>query len=237
MRRVAPLATAIIVALLAAWLLLRDRSAAPAAPPPVVAASSPRLPAAAAPPPVAQHPAVRLEPPARAAPRTGAFSGRVVSARGGAPIRGAALTFARGEEAASATADAAGAFRFVPRTAGTWLLAAVTADGFLPFAPEWGQSPVVLVAGAGVDGLVVALDPEEDHRYEGRVVDERDAPVAGAEIAVQAGCGAAASYRCRPCSARTPPARSASSRPTTRSSRPGARGTSPGARRWTTPRG
>jgi hypothetical protein len=110
------------------------------------------------------------------------FEGRVVAADRGAGIGGSELTFARGGAAASTRADATGAFRFEPPTAGRWRLAAVTAAGYLPFAPEWGHSPVELDARPGlhVRGIEIHLSPEV--RLAGRVVDEEDRPIAGADV-------------------------------------------------------
>ncbi len=138
--------------------------------------------------PVAQVPPVTVVPstphaPAARAPN-GAFAGRVVSAADGSPVPGAQLTFARAEEASSVTARSDGTFWFEARVAGRWSLAAVTAPGFLPFAPAWGASPVSLEARAGdvVHGVTITLVPEV--RYQGRVIDEHDAPVAGAEVRI-----------------------------------------------------
>jgi protocatechuate 3,4-dioxygenase beta subunit len=133
-------------------------------------------------------PPVRIVAPTEPGPISvapnGAFEGRVVSAADGSPIPSAQLTFARAEEASSVAARTDGTFRFDARVAGRWSLAAVTAPGFLPFAPAWGASPVSLEARAGevVRGVTVTLSPEV--RYEGRVVDERGAPVAGAEVRI-----------------------------------------------------
>ena len=138
--------------------------------------------------PLAQVPPVRIVAPTEPGPISvapnGAFEGRVVSAADGSPVPSAQLTFARAEEASSVVARSDGAFRFEARVVGRWSLVAVTAPGFLPFAPAWGASPVSLEARAGevVRGVTITLAPEA--RYEGRVVDEKDAPVAGAEVRI-----------------------------------------------------
>jgi hypothetical protein len=128
---------------------------------------------------------------AATAPSTGParFEGRVVSSATGAGIAGADLTFSRAGAAASVRTEADGTFRFEPPGDGRWLLAAVTAAGFLPFAPEWGHSPVQLdaVAGRHVRGIELHLAPAAE--LEGRVVDPDGAPVAGAEVRLR---GAAA---------------------------------------------
>jgi 5-hydroxyisourate hydrolase-like protein (transthyretin family) len=181
-----------IAALLAAgliWLFFVFRIAHPHAPPPVI--SAPREQRPQAPRAFDQRPAVTLAPAAAStiqlpAP-AGAFEGRVVSALTGKGLPGAQLTFARDEETSSVTAAAEGAFRFEARAAGRWSLAAATAAGHQPFAPEWGQSPVQLDARPGetVRGITVALLPAEE--YEGRVIDGEKKPVAEAEITVLGG--------------------------------------------------
>jgi len=119
-----------------------------------------------------------------AARRTGALSGRVISARGGAPIAGASLTFEHRSAAQSVTSTADGAFLLEPREPGVYTLALVTAKGFHPFAPEWGQSPISLVAREGevVRGLTITLAPEVT--YQGLVQSAAGAPVPGAEVRV-----------------------------------------------------
>jgi len=120
------------------------------------------------------------------------FEGRVVSRATARGVAGADLTFSRGGAAASVRAGADGAFRFDPPEAGRWLLAAVTARGFLPFAPEWGHSPVALDARAGqhVRGLVVHLAPAEE--ILGRVLDAEGRAVAEAEVRLLGVAGEAA---------------------------------------------
>jgi hypothetical protein len=128
---------------------------------------------------------IHLEPPAAggvpAAPH-GALTGRVVSRGSGEGIPGAELTFSRAAAASSTRSGPGGAFRFEPPAAGLWRLAAVTAAGHLPFAPEWEQSPVEFAArpGAPLKGLVVVLDPATALR--GLVLSPDGKPVAGAEV-------------------------------------------------------
>ena len=137
-----------------------------------------------------RRPAVTLAPQAAAskgpAP-SGAFEGRVVSALTGKGLPGAQLTFARTEETSPVIAGPEGAFRFEARAPGRWSLAAATAVGHQPFAPEWGQSPVQLDARPGetVRGITVALLPLEE--YDGRVIDGEQKPIADAEITVLGG--------------------------------------------------
>ncbi len=152
---------------------------------------------AAAPAPVPSRLPISLPAPSGvAAPRDAAlpasFEGRVVSRATGAGIPGADLTFARAGGATSVRAGPDGAFRFDPPEEGRWLLAAVTAPGFLPFAPEWGHSPVQLDARAGhsVRGLAVHLVPADE--ILGRVVDAEGRPAPGAEVRLLGAGGEAA---------------------------------------------
>jgi hypothetical protein len=119
---------------------------------------------------------------AAAAPGATAFEGRVLSLGTGAPVAGAELTFSRAGAAASARSGPDGAFLFQPPQAGRWQLAAASAKGHLPFAPEWGHSPVTLEAREGerLTGLAVWLEPQVT--YAGRVLDPKGQPVPGAEV-------------------------------------------------------
>ncbi len=133
---------------------------------------------------------LRLVPATRtedAAATHGAFEGRVVSAATGEGVAGAELTFASRAGAVSVQTGADGAFRFVPDAPGANQLAVVTAKGFLPFGPEWGQSPIHLTAAPGrrIGGIVLALAPLVELR--GRVVGPDGAPVAGAQVRVHTG--------------------------------------------------
>ncbi len=137
---------------------------------------------------------IRLNPAPSADPDAlpGSFEGRVVSRAGGAPVPLADLTFSRAGAAASVRAGSDGAFRFEAPAEGTWLLAAVTAPGFLPFAPEWGHSPVQFDARRGrhVLGVEIHLAPAVE--LLGRAVDHEGRGVAGAEIRLVGTAGAAA---------------------------------------------
>jgi hypothetical protein len=131
------------------------------------------------------------DPSAQPDSRPGTFEGRVLSSATVAPIAGADLTFSRGGAADSVRSDPEGAFLFRPPTAGRWLLAAVAAQGYFPFAPEWGFSPVQLEAAPGrhVRGIEVFLTPAAE--ITGLVVDEDGEPVPGADVQIL-GAGARA---------------------------------------------
>ena len=119
----------------------------------------------------------------------GSFEGRVISATTGDGVGGAELTFAGAGGATSARTDAGGRFRFVPSTAGTWQLAVVTAPGYLPFGPEWGQSPIrfAAVPGQRISDIVLALTPQVE--LLGRVEGADGQPVEGARARVLTGRG------------------------------------------------
>jgi hypothetical protein len=162
-------------------------------------ASGPAPTSAATPPPPRPEPThaatalpMRLVSATRAedsAEPQGAFEGRVVSATTGEGVEGAELTFAGTGGATSARTDAGGRFRFVPDTPGTWQLAVVTARGYLPFGPEWGQSPIrfTAVPGQRISDIVLALTPEVE--LLGRVEGADGQPVAGARVRVLTGRG------------------------------------------------
>jgi hypothetical protein len=181
-RRNAILVTCVMLLLGGAALLLWRRTPPPSTPTPAATpiSTAPPTPAAAAVP--TRLPIAALPPPAGPDARPASFEGRVVSRASGLGVPGAELTFSRAGAAASVRSADDGAFRFEPPAEGRWLLAAVTAPGFIPFAPEWGHSPVQLDAAPGrhVRGLEIHLLPAEE--IVGRVVDGERRPVAGAEV-------------------------------------------------------
>ncbi|MDI1450222.1 carboxypeptidase regulatory-like domain-containing protein [Polyangium sp. 6x1] len=130
---------------------------------------------------------------ADASRRAGAFSGRVIAARTGAPIEGATLTFDHDGVARAITSGADGAFLFEPPAPGVYALAMVAAKGFHPFAPAWGESPITLIARAGevVRGLTITLEPER--RYEGMVLTPTGEPAPKAEVRILEAPGGEAS--------------------------------------------
>lgn len=117
-----------------------------------------------------------------AADEVGHLEGQVRSSATGAGVARAELSFAAGDELHTTTADEQGRFRFAPPTEGSYELAVVAAEGFLPFAPEWGHSPVIFTAtrGNAIAGATIYLAPAAD--YLGRVVDPTGEPVAGAMV-------------------------------------------------------
>ncbi|TKC94149.1 carboxypeptidase regulatory-like domain-containing protein [Polyangium fumosum] len=125
--------------------------------------------------------------------RAGAFSGRVIAARTGAPIEGATLTFDQEGVARAVTSGADGAFLFEPPAPGVYTLALVAAKGFHPFAPAWGESPLTLLARAGeiVRGLTITLEPER--RYQGVVLTPTGEPAPQAEVRILEAPGGEAS--------------------------------------------
>jgi RNA polymerase sigma factor (sigma-70 family) len=178
-KKLAGLLAVLAVLLLGAGGLMWRRSSAPKPPPPVAAA--------------------RLEPPPRPAPRlpaiavpageivrdrspTGSVEGQVVSRVDGAGIGGAELTFSFGDSSLPVTADASGRFRFAPKDAGLYLLARVSAEGYVPFSPDWGDSSISLVLRPGetIRGVRLALRPITI--CPGLVVDPAGKAVAGAQI-------------------------------------------------------
>ncbi|MEK7704621.1 MAG: carboxypeptidase regulatory-like domain-containing protein [Myxococcota bacterium] len=108
------------------------------------------------------------------------FSGHVKSAASGRGLAGVDLTFSRDGTSHGCVSEADGAFRFSTREAGEYTLATVMADGYLPYAPAWGASPVRLTAELGqhIEGIVLYL--EQEMRYLARVTDSDGRPLAHA---------------------------------------------------------
>jgi len=176
----AALAGAVLAALLAFWVWPSGAPGPTTSPPGSVSGPAWRAPGGLPGPGlIASGPAPSEIP----APR-GAFEGTVLSRGTGAGIPGAEVTFSRGGAAAAVRASGDGSFRFDPPESGRWQLAAASAPGHSPFAPEWGRSPVVLDARPGerVRGLALWLDSLGS--YSGRVEDPAGQPVEGAEVRV-----------------------------------------------------
>jgi hypothetical protein len=195
-KRAAVAAALLVAAALAAFYLLRGREErAPAAPRAAAVAAAPaaplRAPAAAPDEPPAGRPDAR--PLALVAARAvadpaspaGSIEGRVVSDASGDGVAGAELVLSLdGGATTTLTTDGQGGFRFRPARAGAVAIASVTADGYLPFAPEWGYSPIELVArpGVRVTDVVIYLAPATE--WLGVVLAPDGSPVAGAEVRI-----------------------------------------------------
>jgi len=151
---------------------------APATSPPTRATSD-----AARTPEAPVRPEVAVAEPDPSAVR-GAIEGQVLNSSTGQGVSGAELTFSRGGVAAGTRTGKDGRFAFEPPEPGVYRLAAVAAEGFLPFAPEWGHSPIAatLAAGQRVRGVTVYLTPKLE--YLGTVLSPEGTPVSGAEIEV-----------------------------------------------------
>jgi hypothetical protein len=190
--RIVLLVCSALLALLSSWWLWPrgDHPATPLGVPPV--ATGPRRPATPAVPttdrqPPAARPELRLEPATvsdEPDAEHGVFAGRVIDWGNGEPIEGAELVFAHGGAGQSVQSGADGRFELRPGQLGTYRLQVASAEGYLPYAPAWGASPIELTARARlrVDGIIVYLTPALD--YTARVVDARGAPVAGATVRV-----------------------------------------------------
>ncbi|MFT3697481.1 MAG: sigma-70 family RNA polymerase sigma factor [Kofleriaceae bacterium] len=140
-----------------------------------------------APPPVQQGVANPLPGQGRALVSTeeapgGLVAGRVINWSTGDGVVGAELTFASDAGAQTVRSTENGAFELAPPAPGSLTLATIAAPGFLPYAPEYEHSTihVALAKGQAVRGLTVFLFPAID--YNGVVVDEKGAPVAGAHV-------------------------------------------------------
>ena len=112
----------------------------------------------------------------------GVVAGRVISGATGDGVAGAELVFTSNAGATTVRTLQDGAFELAPATPGTYELTAVTAPGFIPYAPELAHSSVrvELVAKTAVRGVTIFLFPAVD--YTGRVIDASGMPVAGARV-------------------------------------------------------
>src|SRR6267142_1211962 len=171
-----------LVLVLAAFLAWRRATPREPAPAPAAAASrGATVPAAPAPsPPAVSRPgmtapaiqlAKRVETRAARDLEPGALEGTVLDAESSAGIPGAELTFSHDNSAWSTTTGAGGAFRFAPRTTGTYRLVSIEARGYASFESEFGSSPVSFTSAEGhhVSGVVLRLTPEDKARPRRRV--------------------------------------------------------------------
>jgi hypothetical protein len=131
------------------------------------------------------------------------LSGRVLSSTTGHGIGGAEITIGSSAASFSVTTGPTGEFHWATKEPGVYQLIALTADGFAPFAPALGHSPVVFEARAGVrlSGVTLYLTPAERTletsavtdggtkrgTISGRVVDDRGAGVDNAQVVATGG--------------------------------------------------
>jgi hypothetical protein len=101
----------------------------------------------------------------------------------GAAVPGAELGFAGPTGVVTARSSNDGAFE-LDALPGEYRLVTVGAPGYLPFAPEWDHSTVVVevVPDRRVTGVTVFLFPAMD--YTGKVVDKSGAPMEGARVRI-----------------------------------------------------
>ena len=165
------LVTLAALAVIVGWILLRSGPSTPQpegssvvvrpkAPAPKRAAPTPSVPSSAS--PTAPAPAPIQLPPAGAA-SAGAmqFSGRVVDRDSRAGVANAEITLSRDGSTHMIVSGPGGRFEFVPPAPGSYQVAGVIAEGYAPFAPAYGQSPLALTArpDRAVSGVVIALAP------------------------------------------------------------------------------
>lgn len=113
---------------------------------------------------------------------SGGISGAVVNRNDGAGVEGAELGFEHDTQLHTVTSGPDGVFEFVPPKPGSYTLAVVTAEGFLPFAPAWGHSPIVFVTKVGerLSDVRVAITPAV--HYTGFVRSPQGGAVVGAQV-------------------------------------------------------
>ncbi|MBX7115700.1 MAG: carboxypeptidase regulatory-like domain-containing protein [Myxococcaceae bacterium] len=112
-------------------------------------------------------PTIWALPPSVREPAEGAVGdarGRVISETSRRPIARAEITFATPAGAQSIVTAQDGTFHFIPKVPGTYQVASIRADGFLPFGPDWGKSPVTFVSRPGwhVRDITLTLIPAND---------------------------------------------------------------------------
>jgi carboxypeptidase family protein/PDZ domain-containing protein len=178
-KKMAGAVVVLVLALLGGGLVWRGSIRREAAP---VAMRVPAAPALRRPPSFVPAITAPSGEAARDESAAGSVDGQVVSAVDGSGVAGAQLSFALGEASLPVGADAQGRFRFVPTEAGSYSLARVAADGYQPFSPEWGDSPIsfALRAQERIRGVKLALHPTRT--CHGLVVDQGGRAVAGAQV-------------------------------------------------------
>lgn len=124
----------------------------------------------------------------------GTLEGRVVDRTSGEGIEGARITLDHGDGAHAVITESDGTFVFEAPAAGRFEISMVNAEGYFPYAPDWGQQPVVFVARPGqrISDIVFELSAARIVVVE--VVDPEGKPVAGAEVEILgAGSGGSSS--------------------------------------------
>lgn len=111
----------------------------------------------------------------------GSLSGRVISSHDGVAIAGAELVFIHEGTSTSVSTGADGTFSLRVSEPGRYVLSVASAEGYLPFAPEWGHSSVAFEAAPErrVEGAEIHLTPLLAQVVE---VVHDEAPVEGAAI-------------------------------------------------------
>jgi hypothetical protein len=112
----------------------------------------------------------------------GALEGRIVDWDTRIGISGAELAFVSTGVTHETVSGADGRYRFEAPSLGDWSLAMVTADGYLPYAPELGRSSVSWTSSAAqkIDHADLFLHP--GITYQGQVVDAEGKALAGAVV-------------------------------------------------------
>lgn len=110
------------------------------------------------------------------------MAGRVTSWLDSSPVVSAEVTFAGAGSFFTALTDEGGDFELTVPRPGELVLASVLAEGYLPYAPEWGRGRLRYTARAGqrVEGAGIQLVPRRE--LDGMVLTGADVPVAGAEV-------------------------------------------------------
>jgi hypothetical protein len=112
----------------------------------------------------------------------GALEGRIVDWDTRIGIAGAELAFVSAGVTHETLSGPDGRYRFEAPSLGDWSLAMVTADDYLPYAPELGRSSVSWTSSAGqkIDHADLFLHPA--NTYQGQVVDAEGNPLEGALV-------------------------------------------------------
>jgi hypothetical protein len=114
----------------------------------------------------------------------GEILGRVVAEGSQTSIPKAEVTLSTPDGAQSLVTGPRGEFAFRPKSPGAYQVASVRADGYVPFGPEWGRSPIVLVSRVGLRVREVTITLAAAKDILGRVTDAGGTPVSNASIRV-----------------------------------------------------